>query len=247
MASNALPLARHNFTLFFRDSAPMLTYLLMPILMMSALRPLYSRALGSGDVDQLAAGQAVMFSLFALGVAAAHIFRERYYRTLDRIRTTPTSGAEILLGKLAPLYVVLVTQQVVLLGYAVVVLGLDLGPNPLLVVIMILVWSATLLAAAAAVGLTVRTNGQLDAAKDLGAITLSTLGGALVPIALLPAAVEVAAYGSPAYWAISGFRNAFDGHVSAVASRLGVLLALAAVLGAYASWRINRGALRPTQ
>jgi ABC-2 type transport system permease protein len=210
---------------------------------------MYVRALGpeTNAIGQVAAGQAVMFSLFALGTAASHVFKERDRGTLDRLRMTPISGVEILLGKLVPLYLVLVAQQVVLVLYAVGILGLDLGPRPFLVFAVSLGWAAALLTCAAALGLTTRTNGQLDAAKDLGAITLSLLGGALVPHAILPGWLPHVAGVSPAYWAISGYRAAFEGDGMTVLAWLGVLVALMVAGGAFAAWRITRGALRPTQ
>lgn len=240
-------LIRHNLLLVLRDPAPLASYLVLPILLMSALRPVYAEALGSKGVSQLGAGQAVMFSLFALGVAAAHIFQERDRRTLDRLRAAPLSGWAILVGKLTPLYVVLVLQQILLLSYAILVVGLDLGPNPLLVLAVVAVWSVALLAGAALLGLLVGTNGQLNAAKDLGAMSLSLLGGALVPHALLPAFVQPFAVVSPAYWAISAYRAAFAGDVPGTLLWSVVLLAIALCVCGLAALRLRRGALRVTR
>jgi ABC-2 type transport system permease protein len=242
-------LVRHNLRLVFRDFTPLLSYVIMPLLMMSVLKPMYVRALGpeANAIGQVAAGQAVMFSLFALGTAAAHVFRERDRRTLDRLRMTPVSGVQILVGKLVPLYLVLVAQQVLLLAYAVGLLGLDLGPRPFLVAAVTLTWAAALLTCAAALGLTVQTNGQLDAAKDLGAIVFSLLGGALVPHAILPGWLPQMAGISPAYWAISAYRAALSGDGMAVLGWLAVLVALMLAGGAFAAWRTTRGALSPTR
>jgi ABC-2 type transport system permease protein len=240
-------LIRHNLLLVLRDPAPLASYLVIPILLMSALQPIYAQALGNNGVAQLGAGQAVMFSLFALGVAAAHIFQERDRHTLDRLRAAPLSGWTILVGKLAPLYVVLMLQQILLLCYAIVVIGLDVGPRPVLVLAVVAAWSVTLLAGAALLGLVVGTSGQLNAAKDLGAMSLSLLGGALVPHALLPAFVQPVAVLSPAYWAISAYRAAFAGDVAGALLWSSVLLGIALCACALAAFRLRRGGLRPTR
>lgn len=241
-----LTLARHNLLLVLRDPVPMLTYVVIPIVLMSGLAPMYTAALGDGSrgAAQAGAGQSVMFSLFALGVVANQIFRERERRTLDRLRMTPVRGIEIVVAKLAPLYVVLLVQQVLLLGYAAVLLGLDLGPSPLLVVGAVTGWSVCVLVAAAALGLSVSSNGQLSATKDIGAISLSVLGGALLPISQLPGWMQATAPFSPAYWAIAAYRAALAGDVAETGRSLAVLAGMSALAAAYVVRRLRGSDLR---
>jgi ABC-2 type transport system permease protein len=75
-----------------------------------------------------------------------------------------------------------------------------------------LVWSTTLLAAGSLLATLVRSHSQLAVLTDIGAIAISTLGGALLPLSMMPAIAQHAAPASPGYWAISMLKAAVRGH-----------------------------------
>jgi ABC-2 type transport system permease protein len=52
-----------------------------------------------------------------------------------------------------------------------------------------------------------RTLQQVNVIANLGSIVIAGLGGALVPLSLLPDWVRTMAPASPAYWAMRGFRS----------------------------------------
>lgn len=92
-----------------------------------------------------------------------------------------------------------------------------------------------------AAGLLVRSYGQLSAVFDIGAFFLSTLGGALVPLATLPGWVRAVSPLSPGYWAADALRHAAAGDAARTFTGVGVLLAIAAASGVLAAWRVSRG------
>src|SRR6185436_4037982 len=116
-------LARHNALLRLRDPGQFLSYLLMPMLGMLALKPLYQRAMPGGNT-QVTTGLLVMFSVLALHIVGAATLTERGWHTWDRLRATRASAAELLLGKALPVYGVLLLQQVVLTAFGIAVIGM---------------------------------------------------------------------------------------------------------------------------
>ena len=117
-------LMRHEAVLLSRSPGPLIGYTVMPLLLMTVLRPMLEGIAQVGPTSDLngtaqaASGMAVMFSLFALKVVGAGILQERTWHTWDRLRASPARPGEVLLGKAVPTLGVLIVQQTVILGFA---------------------------------------------------------------------------------------------------------------------------------
>lgn len=233
-------LVRHNAILRLRDPGQLISYIAIPMVLMVVLRPLYVASVETGELLAVT-GPLIMFSVFALAIVGNSIFIEREWRTWDRLRVTRAGNIEMLLGKTLPILVVLLIQQGTLLTFGVFVVGLPVPPQPLLLVLAVLVWGVTLLAAGSALATVVRSRGDLGMVSDLGAIVVSALGGALVPVSLMPDWAQHIAPVSPGYWAISLMRAAVEGDAGAMVRPSLVLLSIAAVAGAIAVYRLLRG------
>ncbi|MEV4218621.1 ABC transporter permease [Nonomuraea sp. ATR24] len=233
-------LARHNMTLRLRDPGQMISYVAMPMVLMLVLKPLYVRAL-DGGATQVATGLMVMFSVFAISLAGNAILSERTWRTWDRLRVTRAPAAELLVGKTLPLFVVMVAQQAILLVYGCLAIGLPVPSMPHLVFLAILIWAFALLAIGAALATLVRSHGELSVISDVGALTLSSLGGALVPLSLMPEWAQLAAHASPGYWALVMMQSAVAGDVAGTLRPAGVVLAIGLLSGVFAARRLARG------
>ncbi|MGC5015651.1 ABC transporter permease [Streptosporangium sp. DT93] len=233
-------LARHNLILRLRDPGQMISYVAMPMVLMLVLRPLYVRALDAG-ATQVATGLMVMFSVFAISLAGNAILSERTWRTWDRLRVSRAPAAELLVGKTLPLFGVMVTQQSILLVYGCLAIGLPVPPNPFLVFGAILIWAFALLAIGAALATLVRSHGELSVITDVGALTLSSLGGALVPLSLMPAWAQAVAPASPGYWALNLMQSAVSGNLAGTLRPAAVLLVIGLLAGTFAARRLARG------
>jgi ABC-2 type transport system permease protein len=233
-------LVRHNTAVLLHEPGPLLGRLVMPLLVLLALRPLYRAAVGPDGTTQAVVGSLVTFSLLALSIVGTSILSERAWRTWDRVRCTPVRPAELLAGKAVPVFAVLAVQQAVVLGFGVVVLGMPVA-SPGLLVAGCAAWALALLGMGAAAGLLAGSYGQLSAMLDIGAFCLTTLGGALVPESTLPGWVRAVSPLSPGYWAADVLRHAAAGDAPRTVADIGVLLLVAAAGAAVAAWRINRG------
>lgn len=236
-----LLLVRHNLALMRREPGPVISRLLQPLVMIALMRPLYVAALSrhAGTV-QVVTGVQVMFSMLALSVVGTAILTERTWRTWDRIRATGTRPAGMLAGKAVPAFAMLAVQQVVVLGFGVVVFGMHVA-NAGLTAAAITCWVLALLGIGGTLGAWLRSQSELNVAYDIGGVLLSALGGALVPLASLPGWARAIAPGSPGYWAMAALRSADGGQAAGTLRACGVLLAVAAIFGAIAIWRISRG------
>lgn len=242
-AWRGVSLVRHNITLLARNPAQIISYVAMPMVLMLVLAPLYRAALNgpaSSGNAQAVAGQLVMFSLFALGIVGTAMLAERSWRTWERLRATPAHSVELLLGKALPACGLLVLQQVTLVGYGALMLRVRVGSVPLLAA-AIGSWALALVGLGAAVASLVRTHGELAVVTDVGALVVTCLGGALVPLPTMPGWASAVAPVSPGYWAMAALRGAIGADADATARACGVLLCVAVITGAVASWRITRG------
>jgi ABC-2 type transport system permease protein len=238
-AARVAVLVRHNVLLMAREPGPVLSRMILPLAFITLLRPLYLAGQGrTAGTEQAVVGTLVTFSLLALSVCGGAILTERLGRTWDRLRGTALRPAELLAGKAIPAFVVLLAQQFVIVGFGVCVFGLRV-PHPFLLLGVLLSWSCTLLGLGTLLGVLVRSMGALSAAYDIGAMLLSSVGGALVPLASLPVWVSDVAPASPGYWAARGLRAALAGDTSTVAVACGTLLGVALVCGAVASVRLR--------
>ncbi|MEC3998169.1 ABC transporter permease [Actinacidiphila sp. DG2A-62] len=233
-------LVRHNLVLRLRDPSQLISYVVMPMVLMTVLKPLYVKALSSGTV-QAVTGPLVMFSVFALAVVGHSIMVEREWRTWDRLRVTRACRTELLLGKTVPAFLILLLQQTVVLGFGCLVLGLRLPASVGWVVLAVAIWGFTLLSVGAALATLARTRGDLSVVSDLGAVAVSALGGALVPVSLMPAWARHIAPASPGYWAMSLIRAALEGDGSAMVRPALVCLSIGVAFGTLAAYRLARG------
>jgi ABC-2 type transport system permease protein len=235
-------LARHNALLRLRDPGHLVSYLVMPMVLMLVFSPLYRAALpDGGGPAQAVIGMTVMFSVLSLSVVGTALLTERTWGTWNRLRATPVSVAEMLVAKALPVFVLLVVQQGLLLLFGSRVVGMPVtGPVPL-VLLAVGVWSFALLAIGVALAGFVRSHGELAALCDVGALAVSALGGALAPIAMMPAWAQAVAPLSPGYWAVTLFGAAVSGDTATTLRAALVLLLVGAVAGAVACVRVGRG------
>jgi ABC-2 type transport system permease protein len=237
-------IARHNTMLMLREPGPLASRLIMPLVFITLLHPLYLASQGrAGGARQAVIATLVTFSLLGLSIPGSSILTERAWRTWTRLRMTAVRPAELLAGKAAPVIAALLAQQALVIGFGVAVLGLDVA-GPLLLAVALLAWTLALLGMGAAIGVLARSLSELSVIYDLGGIVLSSLGGALVPLAAMPGWVRHVAPASPGYWAVSALHAALGGDAAGTLRACAVLAGIAVACGALAAARVGRGAAR---
>lgn len=233
-------LTRHNLLLRRRDPSGLITYMVIPVILIALFKPMLVRVMPDGGTAQDVTGQLVLSSTLALQIVGMSLLSERTWRTWEMLRATPTTAAELLIGKAVPVLAVLLLQQAVVIGCGVAVAGLSVTGPPFLLLLAMLVWSTTLLAAGSLLATLVRSHSQLAVLTDIGAIVISTLGGALLPVSMMPAIARHVAAASPGYWAISMLKAAVRGDTAGTLGPAAALGAIAAAAGTTACLRMRR-------
>ncbi|MFB4275404.1 MULTISPECIES: ABC transporter permease [unclassified Nonomuraea] len=228
-------LAGHNALLRRRDPAHFVSYLVMPMVLMLIFKGML------GEATQAVTGLLVMFSVLSMADVANASLTERSWHTWERLRSTRAAVPEILIGKALPVFAVLVVQQAALLVYGVLAVGMrPAGPLwPL--ALAVVVWCFVLLCAGTAVAGVVRSQGELSTLCNIAALSVSALGGALVPFALMPSWAQAVAPISPGYWATTMLQAAVRGDIAGTAGPAAVLAGLGTAAGAFACRRFARG------
>jgi len=237
-------LVKHNLILRLRDPGQLISYMVTPMVLMLLLKPLYTKAYSgplNGGVVQAVTGQMVMFSVFAMAIVGNSIFIEREWRTWDRLRASSATKGELLVGKSLPVYAVLVLQQIVLIYYGCLVVGMPAPKSVGLLVLGVAVWGFTLMAMGSALATLVRSRGDLMMASDVGSIAVSALGGALLPVALMPGWARHVAPVSPGYWGLRMTQAAVNGHAGEMMRAASICLAIGVAAGSVAAYRLARG------
>ncbi len=233
-------LIRYNALLRLRDPAQMVSFMVIPMILMVLFRPLYARAIGAGQV-QAVTGQLVMFSIFAMAIVGYALLLEREWRTWDRLRVSRAARAELVVGKAVPVFLMLLLQQFVLIIYGILVIGLPVPRLPGLLLLAMSIWGFTLLAMGSMMATLMRSWGDMIIAADLVAITFSSIGGTLLPVSLMPGWARAIAPFSPGYWGLSIIRAGVQGHPAGVLRAAPVCLAIGIVTGAIATYRLAHG------
>lgn len=241
---------RHQGTLLLRDPGPMIGYLMMGVLLITALRPLDVKlALVQGlsaraGLDQAVAGIAIMFSLFIMKICAAHLLNERIWHTWDRLRASPAGFGEILVAKSAPILVAMIAQQAIFMVFAATCFTLRPTGGWLMLATVCLAWSLCLLCLAMGASTLFTSPAQLSAAGDVFALVTTVFGGTLIPVAFMPRWMVRVAPASPGYWALRAYRAALLGSWAQLRTPA-LALAAFAVFGVLVGVALGRRLLPP--
>lgn len=242
----SLSIAAHETRVILTDWSALVTLLLTPIVLMAFIEPLARSALSENyeDVDGSefsVPAMAVLFSFFLVSFVGFRFFSEHHHNTWERLRASPASTSEIVVGKIIPGFGLCLFQQTFLFGTGFALFGLrtegSLVAIALVAIALALCWSSmgVLLAAF------LPNEQQLSALANLGAIVLGGISGALVPVNLLPGWAQVIAPIAPQYWAMRGFTAVFldDAGVGSAILPCAVLLGLTAMMAAIAITRFR--------
>jgi ABC-2 type transport system permease protein len=237
----------HELRLARRDPVPILVLVVFPIITTAFLKPAFRPALIQGGdlhangAEQVVPGQATVSAFFIVSLITFSFFSEFAWATFDRLRATPASSFEIVLGKAIPRVGMAVGQFVVVLGAGLLFFQLHIQGDILALIPLVTMFSICLVLLGVAVTATCRTAQQANAFAYIGMVLFGAIGGALVPINVLPDWARTIAPATPTYWVMRGFRSVIvDGRgLSGVAAPVGVLLAMGLLFGLIAVGRLR--------
>jgi ABC-2 type transport system permease protein len=177
-------------------------------------------------VSMYAAGIAVMFLLFGATGGGGALLEERENQTLDRLLSTQLSMDQLLIGKWFYMTALGVLQVTVMFLWAQLIFGVDLLGHLDGFVMMTLVTAL----AASAFGLFLatlcKTRGQLNGLSVILVLSMSALGGSMVPRYVMSERIQQFGLCTFNAWALDGYDKVFwrDLPVSALGPQLSVLM-----------------------
>ncbi len=194
-----------------------------------------------------------LFGMFFIVIPlAGTLIRERQEGTLTRLMTMPISSSSLLLGKVFAYVVVCLVQfgLMLLVGrFILPLLGtpvLELGTAP--VALLVVAVSAALAACGYGilVGVLARSYDQASTFGSVSVVIAAALGGVMVPVYVMPRAMQDLSVISPLSWGLDAFLDIFvrDGNLTTVLPYIAALLGfflLCSFVAALVFRRFRRG------
>jgi len=238
---------RHEMRVLLTDPSTAIFVIFMPLLMIALTKELFASSLASqGYADANGAefgvpGMAVAFAAFGVGYSGFSFFRDHGWGTWDRLRATPASSIDIMVGKVMPNVLLSLAQLWVLFGLGGPLFGMEVRGSWLALGLLIFVLALALSAAGMLVTAVAKSMNQLNAVGSVGGTALALLGGAWVPVEAMPDWAQAVAPGLPTYWAMDGFRGVIldgTGLADALLPAL-VIAGFGALFTGLAAWRFR--------
>lgn len=186
-----------------------------------------------------AQSQLVLFVFLTSLSGAAQLILSRQLGVSRRMLSTPTSIGTILLGEALGRFAVALFQAVFIVAATALLFGVAWG-DPLGATALVLTFSLTGAAVAMLIGAVANNAEQAGSLGVFAGLGVGAIGGAMVPPEIFPEPMATISWFTPHRWALDGFRELIaGGGLTAILPQLGVLLAVAAVLLALATWRLR--------
>jgi ABC-2 type transport system permease protein len=231
---------RHELRLMGRDPLPLLILVIFPLIMMSFLKPAFRLALvangypHANGAEQVVPGQAVVNGFYIVGMTSFAFFAEYGWNTWERLRASHASSAEIIAGKAIPRVAASIVQFAIIFAIGIPLLQLHVRGSLVALLPLVFAFALCLVMLGVLVTALCHTVQQANAVAFGGLVLFGAIGGALVPISVLPGWAHAVAPATPTYWAMRGFRSTIltGSGPSSVLLPTAILLAMSATFGA---------------
>jgi ABC-2 type transport system permease protein len=195
----------------------------------------------ANGAEQVVPGQAVLNGFYIVGMTSFAFFSEYGWNTWDRLRSSQASSAEIVTGKAVPRVAASVVQFAIVFVIGIPLLQLHVRGPLVALIPVVLAFALCLVMLGVLVTALCHTLQQANAVAFGGLVLFGAIGGALVPINVLPVWARTIAPATPTYWAMRGFRSIIltGSGPSSVVLPTGILLAMSAIFCAIALARFR--------
>lgn len=193
-------------------------------------------------IAMYAAGIAVMFLLFSATGAGGSLLEEHEAGTLDRLLTSRLGLTDLLIGKWLFITLLGCVQLSVMFLWAQVAFGVDLFGHLEGFAVMTICTAAATASLALCLATFCRTRAALNGISVVLILTMSALGGSMIPRYIM--SDEMRRWGQLTFnaWAYDGFQKVFwyDLPVAALETEVKVLLSMAVALASIARLGADR-------
>jgi len=152
-------------------------------------------------------GMMLQFGIAGLLTCAQVIVSERKSRSLQRMLTTATNRAHILLGHYLAIFILIFAQFAILIAFGQLILKVDYLRLPIATLLVTLTTSLCIAAMGLLIGVFAKSEEQAIVFSLVPMFVLSGLGGAWTPLEYTSATFQAIGHFSPVAWAMDGFKN----------------------------------------
>jgi ABC-2 type transport system permease protein len=179
----------------------------------------------------------VMFTVLG-GISSLQ--RERQRWTLPRLAAMPLRRWQILGGKILTYFVLGMLQYLIVFAAGWFV-GLDFGPRPELLWLVMAAFVLCCTALALALAPMMSNPGQAGLIAQLLSLSFAALGGAWWPLEIVSPWMRMVGHLSPIAWAMDGFQDLlfYRGDLWAILPEVGILGAIALLCFGVGIWRFR--------
>jgi ABC-2 type transport system permease protein len=185
-------------------------------------------------------GYTVLGVFFIVGTMASSILAEKREGTFRRLLVAPLPKPILLAGKILPYYLVNLIQIAIMFGVAHLLFGMAFG-DPLALIVISMALAATATGMGIMIAALGKTDTQIGGLTSLLTLTLSALGGCLMPTFIMPSFLQTVSQFTPHAWAMQGFQDVLvRGYgLAGILPEAGALLGFAAVFFLIGVWRFR--------
>ncbi|MGA8726915.1 MAG: ABC transporter permease [Acidimicrobiales bacterium] len=223
----------------------------MPLFLMAFFKPIAGLALQSSGIQgasgwqQSVPGMMITFGFFVVGIIAFSAINERTWGTWEQLRMFTSHSYEILAGKIISPMLLCLGQIALLFALAMVLFGLTISSYGVLVAVSVCLCACIVTMGLATAGVC-RTLPQANIISNLAVVGFGCLGGAFLPLHVLPGWAQAVAPVTPTYWAMRGYSVSLlpSNNSPSWAWSCAVLLAFSVTFAAVAAWTFRIGESR---
>lgn len=162
---------------------------------------------GDSPYNQASPGILVMFAIFGLVVSGQTLVQERKTRTLQRMMTTSMHSWQIVAGHLLAMFAVVFFQELLLVVFGQLALGVDYAREPLGTLIVSIGLGLWIAATGLFIGVVAKNDSQVILFSLIGMFVFSALGGLWFPLESSSGAFAAIGKVMPSAWAMNGYQN----------------------------------------
>jgi len=181
----------------------------------------------------------VLFVFFLVNIMGRSFLGERDSGTLRRLRIAPIAPVAILMGKTLPFFILSLVQTIILMVSGRLLFGMSWGPQPWLLIPIMLCTSAAATALGLMFSTLAKTESQVSSLGNLILLSSAGISGCLVPRAWMSPMSQKISLFTPHAWALDAYSELLTKELprdSVIGQSCGVLLIFSAaffVVGLY--------------
>lgn len=197
---------------------------------------------GGNPYNQASPGILLMFAMFGLMNSAQVLLNERKNGTLARMLTISVRPPVAIAGHFLAMFTLTLSQQVLLVSFGQILLGVNYLRAPLGVIAVMVALSMATAGLGLLIGAIAREEQQATLYSLIMMFIFSGLGGAWFPLEVAGKTFTAIGQWTPTAWAMTGFQNILirGQGLSSTILPCGILLGYAVVFCILAVWRLRR-------